>query len=194
MEHTELQYQERPVPGFHDLVGGDVPVDRTVHEGDRIAIGTHRMLSVLHTPGHSPGSISLHDPAEGILFTGDAVPVPGQPPIYGDPRAVVRSLHRLMTIADVAVLCPAWQDPVSGDRCRQVLAGSLAWLRQVHTAVYACRNVARSAQFTPAVAGALGLPAESLNPFTESSFRAHLMVLDDPLLRESRGCLTKGKG
>jgi len=30
-------------------------------------------LNVLHTPGHSPGSITLHWPAEGALFTGDVI-------------------------------------------------------------------------------------------------------------------------
>ena len=30
-------------------------------------------LNVLHTPGHSPGSITLHWPAEGVLFTGDVI-------------------------------------------------------------------------------------------------------------------------
>jgi hydroxyacylglutathione hydrolase len=34
------------------------PADETLHEGDTITIGTVR-LSVLHTPGHTPGGISL---------------------------------------------------------------------------------------------------------------------------------------
>jgi glyoxylase-like metal-dependent hydrolase (beta-lactamase superfamily II) len=183
IEHTELQFQERPVPGFHELVGGNVAVDRTLHDGDRIAIGRGHFLSVLHTPGHSRGSISLYDPREGILFTGDAVPVPGQSPIYDDPLAVVRSLHRLRTIAGVTGICPAWQDPVFGDQCRQVLADSLAWVRRVHAAVYACRDAAGSAQFTSSVASALGIHPDGLNQFSESSFRSHLPVLEDPLLR-----------
>jgi glyoxylase-like metal-dependent hydrolase (beta-lactamase superfamily II) len=30
-------------------------------------------LQVIHTPGHSPGSVSLYWPSEKALFTGDTV-------------------------------------------------------------------------------------------------------------------------
>lgn len=41
-------------------------------EGDELAFGGAR-LKVLHTPGHSPGGISLWSEAEGLVFTGDAL-------------------------------------------------------------------------------------------------------------------------
>ncbi|MDQ0287311.1 glyoxylase-like metal-dependent hydrolase (beta-lactamase superfamily II) [Desulfofundulus luciae] len=44
--------------------------DLTVKEGDEIAVGEGR-LRVIHTPGHSPGSICLLGP--GVLFCGDTV-------------------------------------------------------------------------------------------------------------------------
>lgn len=37
-----------------------------VHEGEKIG-----SLKVLHTPGHTPGSISLWDDTDGLLFCGD---------------------------------------------------------------------------------------------------------------------------
>ncbi len=46
------------------------PVDRALAAGDAIAIGTHA-IRVLETPGHSPGSVSLH--AGDLLFSGDAL-------------------------------------------------------------------------------------------------------------------------
>jgi glyoxylase-like metal-dependent hydrolase (beta-lactamase superfamily II) len=48
------------------------PAATMLHEGDSVAIGDRR-LDVLHTPGHSPGSICLLDRAHGLLFSGDAV-------------------------------------------------------------------------------------------------------------------------
>ncbi|MBU0728501.1 MAG: MBL fold metallo-hydrolase [Proteobacteria bacterium] len=51
-----------------------LPADRTVKDGDILAIGTIR-VQVLHTPGHSPGSICLL--AEGNLFAGDTLFVGG---------------------------------------------------------------------------------------------------------------------
>lgn len=45
-------------------------VDETVKEGDIIMIGNDE-IKVLHTPGHSPGSISLL--AKGFVVTGDTL-------------------------------------------------------------------------------------------------------------------------
>lgn len=44
----------------------------SLNEGDRIDLGD-RTLSVLHLPGHSPGSIGLYEERTGILFSGDAL-------------------------------------------------------------------------------------------------------------------------
>jgi glyoxylase-like metal-dependent hydrolase (beta-lactamase superfamily II) len=43
-----------------------------VGEGDVIDLGD-RELEVLHTPGHTPGSICLWDARNGVLFSGDAI-------------------------------------------------------------------------------------------------------------------------
>ncbi len=48
------------------------PVLRDLGEGDAIDLGDRQLL-VIHTPGHSPGSISLHDQANGLLFVGDVI-------------------------------------------------------------------------------------------------------------------------
>lgn len=46
------------------------PTDITVKDGDRIAIGGISLL-VLHTPGHSAGSMSLY--TDSAVFTGDTL-------------------------------------------------------------------------------------------------------------------------
>ena len=54
----------------------DLRIDRTVEEGDVIEAGNLR-FEVIHTPGHTPGSMCLHlvDPATGQhhLFSGDTL-------------------------------------------------------------------------------------------------------------------------
>lgn len=45
-------------------------IDREIAEGDTFAVGEHA-IRVLETPGHSPGSVSLH--AGDFLFSGDAL-------------------------------------------------------------------------------------------------------------------------
>ncbi len=46
------------------------PPDRTLKDGDSITCGTIR-LQVLHTPGHSPGGISLY--TDDMVFVGDTL-------------------------------------------------------------------------------------------------------------------------
>ena len=60
--------------GSASLFGEEIPPgpepDVLLEEGDVVEVGEVR-LSVLHTPGHSPGSISLL--GEGLVFSGDAL-------------------------------------------------------------------------------------------------------------------------
>lgn len=44
------------------------PVDRALAEGDEIG-----PLRTVHIPGHTPGSLALHDEERGVLAVGDAV-------------------------------------------------------------------------------------------------------------------------
>jgi glyoxylase-like metal-dependent hydrolase (beta-lactamase superfamily II) len=46
-------------------------VDRTYADGDELVVGSMR-LGVIHTPGHSPGSVSLLAPDEAV-FVGDTL-------------------------------------------------------------------------------------------------------------------------
>lgn len=48
------------------------PVTRLLDEGDVIDLG-NRHFSVLHLPGHSPGSIGLLESGTATLFSGDAI-------------------------------------------------------------------------------------------------------------------------
>jgi hydroxyacylglutathione hydrolase len=48
------------------------PPDRTIDEGDILKVGSLR-LKVLHTPGHSPGSISIVIEGEKKILVGDLV-------------------------------------------------------------------------------------------------------------------------
>ncbi|MBK3634879.1 MBL fold metallo-hydrolase, partial [Streptomyces sp. MBT97] len=48
-------------------------------------------LTVLHTPGHAPGAVCLHDPGLGVLFTGDTL-------FQGGPGATGRSWSHFPTI------------------------------------------------------------------------------------------------
>jgi len=46
--------------------------DRYIKEGDILKVGSLE-LEIIHTPGHSPGGISLYIKSEGVLFSGDTL-------------------------------------------------------------------------------------------------------------------------
>ena len=69
---------------------------RSLADGDLLDLGDHT-LTVLHLPGHSPGSIALFDDSDGTLFSGDVIyddilldSLPGS-----DKEQYARSLRRL---------------------------------------------------------------------------------------------------
>ena len=86
-----------------------VAIDAPARDGDRLVIGAAE-FHVLHTPGHSPGSISLWLPADGMLAAGDTLfrdsigrtDLPG-----GDSRRILRSIHdKLLALPEDTLVIP----------------------------------------------------------------------------------------
>jgi hydroxyacylglutathione hydrolase len=83
--------------------------DEDAREGLVVGISNHK-AQVLHTPGHTPGSICLHFADEKLLFAGDTLfagsigrtDLPG-----GDGKQILRLIHnRLMPLADEILVIP----------------------------------------------------------------------------------------
>lgn len=71
-----------------DAVYPDAGPDAELSEGQQIAVAGSA-FTVLHTPGHSPGSVCLH--GDGVLFSGDTL-------FSGGPGATGRSYSDFDTI------------------------------------------------------------------------------------------------
>jgi len=95
-------------------------------EGGEVRFGEIR-LTVLHTPGHTEGSVCLLDRDAGILFSGDTlfaggwgrVDLPG-----GDPAAMAASLARLTELEDAVEVLP-------GHGSTTTIGRERAWLELV---------------------------------------------------------------
>jgi hydroxyacylglutathione hydrolase len=78
-------------------------------EGGLVRFGPDIVLEVLHTPGHTPGSVCLLARAQGLLLTGDTlfaagwgrVDLPG-----GSAEAMVASIARLAELEDDLQVLP----------------------------------------------------------------------------------------
>jgi glyoxylase-like metal-dependent hydrolase (beta-lactamase superfamily II) len=94
----------------------DPGIDRVAREGDTLRAGS-LAAQVLHTPGHTPGSISLFIPAESKLISGDTLfrgsvgrtDLPG-----GDTRMLANSIRgKLYTLPDDTIVTPGHGDETS---------------------------------------------------------------------------------
>ncbi|MEU9975290.1 MBL fold metallo-hydrolase [Streptomyces sp. NPDC051014] len=96
-----------------------------VSDGDVLDFGGG--ARVVHVPGHTHGSIALHLPAHGVLFTGDAVAAaPGTgavlPGVFNlDRDRTLASLRRLAGL-DSEVACFGHGDPVTSHASRALRA------------------------------------------------------------------------
>jgi glyoxylase-like metal-dependent hydrolase (beta-lactamase superfamily II) len=90
-----------------------VEIDRSVSTGETVSAGSHA-AQVLHTPGHTEGSICLYFAAEKKLIAGDTLfagsigrtDLPG-----GSMRKILNSLHgTVLELPDDTVVVPGHGD------------------------------------------------------------------------------------
>ena len=84
-------------------------VDTEARDGDSLKLG-ETTFHVLHTPGHTQGSLCLYIPTEGKLVAGDTLfqgiigrtDLPG-----GDGRQILRSIHdKLLPLPNETIVVP----------------------------------------------------------------------------------------
>jgi glyoxylase-like metal-dependent hydrolase (beta-lactamase superfamily II) len=82
-----------------------VPTE-SLEDGQRVRVGEAEVV-VLHTPGHTPGSLSFL--VEGFLFSGDTLFPGGPGNTEGSPAAfdeIMRSVDRLFQLPEDTLVCP----------------------------------------------------------------------------------------
>jgi hydroxyacylglutathione hydrolase len=88
---------------------GTVTIDDPLRDGDKLRVGAHE-AGVLHTPGHTQGSVCLYFPAEKTLIAGDTLfagsigrtDLPG-----GNHKQILTSLHeRVLALPDETLVVP----------------------------------------------------------------------------------------
>jgi hydroxyacylglutathione hydrolase len=88
---------------------GKVEIDQSIGQGDMVNAGS-LVANVIHTPGHTEGSVCLYFPAEKKLIAGDTLfagsigrtDLPG-----GSMRKIITSLHeKVMTLPDETLVVP----------------------------------------------------------------------------------------
>jgi len=111
IHETEYRYFRERAVSFHDFT---IEPDFFLKEGILKAGGVE--LEVIHSPGHSPGSICLYWPSHKALFAGDVIfeqgvgrtDLPG-----GNGEQLKKSIGRLSSL-DLELLLPGHGDIIRG--------------------------------------------------------------------------------
>lgn len=115
---------------IHELEFEAVPAaDRRLRDGDRVMLGD-RSFTIIHTPGHRPGSICLLDQDDRLLITGDSVCGAREDLIRMDKEIYIASLNRLLVVeADTMIMShpfqPAGKGTLRGDEVKDMVSASL---------------------------------------------------------------------
>jgi glyoxylase-like metal-dependent hydrolase (beta-lactamase superfamily II) len=178
IEDTEQQFKNRPVPGFQTLVEGSVKVDKLIENEEVLKLEKDIICKIIHTPGHSQGSISLLFEKDKSLFTADALVYPGDIPIYEDITKCIELIGTLKKIKNVENLLSSWEPPIQGqEKISKRMDESIAYLKRIHTAVI--NNSSNEKQqnimeLCQKVVSELGLPPFAANPLVAKAFASSL--------------------
>jgi glyoxylase-like metal-dependent hydrolase (beta-lactamase superfamily II) len=101
------------------LLGRAVGVDRVLEDGDVVDLGADVRLTVVHTPGHTAGSVCYWWEAAGILLTGDSIQARGVKkgglPIVEDPVSYAESVRRAGDVGATTLMMGHGFQGVEGD-------------------------------------------------------------------------------
>jgi len=170
-------------------VAGDIQPDRELVEGDVIDLGGDVRLSIVHVPGHSPGSVAIWWEQERLAFVGDAVQGSGNRilrcPIFGEPNGYRASIRKLGSLG-IETLCGAHRFRWGPDGAEGPLAmggAAVAAALRISAETEALLRDAASRSSDPAVvardetiAGALGWDGSAVPrplEFTLHGYAAH---------------------
>jgi glyoxylase-like metal-dependent hydrolase (beta-lactamase superfamily II) len=123
-EDWEIPIYQRVSAGLPDTAP-PVRVDRELVDGDVLDFGGG--AAILAIPGHTEGSIAVHLPRYGVLFTGDTIANVSAVMlgVFNQDRAQTVASFKRLAALDVEIACVGHGEPISsgaGDRIREVAA------------------------------------------------------------------------
>jgi len=163
-------------------------VDIYLMDGDTLELDGIT-LEVVHTPGHTQGSICLYDQERKILFSGDALqgttafvkefgPVTG---LYTDLDAYIRSIQRLLNL-DVDMILPGHPDIIKNSDVRKELENCLERVSYINDKIV--QNLQKTEMTLEKLTETLGIPVDEWNL---TSIESHLKSLLNKGLVKKKG-------
>ena len=177
IEDIDLQNRERPVPGFYNLADQPVKIDEYLVSGRRINAGQNITMEIIHSPGHSKGSVNILFREDRILFTADSIPLKNDIPNYDNFSDLVNSLKAIKTNNQYDILLTSWTPPITTEAEIRTLTDDgekyILKINETVKAVYSGTEPEPLA-FCRKSLQILGLPLHLTNPVVDRAFKSHL--------------------
>ena len=176
IEDLEIQNRERPVPGFFKLVDKPVNVDSKLSGGEVVKADGDITLKMIHSPGHSKGSVNILFIEDRILFTADSIPLKDDIPNYDNYFALMKSLGEIKGCDDHDILLTSWTPPLTDSlEIKKLIEEGESYMLKLDEVVkrtYAGEEL-EPMSFCSRAIHQLGLPPFLVNPVVDRAFRSH---------------------
>lgn len=176
IENIEIQNKERPVPGFFELADQSVKIDAFLKHDQEIKADENITMKIIHSPGHSRGSINILFLEDRILFTADSIPVKNDIPNYDNFNDLVNSLNCIRTSRDYEILLTSWTPAITDSKdVEMFLDEGESYLKALDETV---KNIyvgeeSEPLEFCRKAISKLKLPDFYVNPIVDRAFKGH---------------------
>jgi glyoxylase-like metal-dependent hydrolase (beta-lactamase superfamily II) len=176
IERIDLQCKMRPVPGFYKLLDTPVKIDEFIEHQQLIKLDENVSIRIIHSPGHSKGSINIEFIEDKILFTADSIPLKNDIPNYDNYFDLIHSLEKIKNNSNYRILISSWTEPLMerNDINRLIIEGE-DYLKQIDNLVniYYSSDSEKPFESCQKIINELNLPLFFVNPIVDKAFRTH---------------------
>jgi hydroxyacylglutathione hydrolase len=178
IENIDIQLKNRPVPGFYELTDRSVKVDEIIEDGQILELANGLNIKIIHSPGHSAGSINIQFIEDKILFTADSIPLKNDIPNYDNFKVLVNSLEKIKENNEYEILLSSWTSPIEDKSlAMSLIEEGQEYISIIDNAVklhYADEET-KPFELCEKVIEELGMPAFFKNPICDKAFRTHFL-------------------
>lgn len=177
IEDLRVQYSSRVIPGFYELVNESVKIDKLVEHNQEIELDEGLTLQIIHSPGHSKGSINIFFKEDKILFTADSIPLANDIPNYDNFNELKTSLQVIKSFSSYEILLSSWTDPIKNlDKIQELIMNGEKYLIKLDMGVkqYYSSKEENTLENCKRLIDNLGLPPIYINPVVHRAFQSHI--------------------
>lgn len=140
IENIDLQYKNRPIPNFYKLVNKSVDIDIILKDNDKIELESGLTLKAISTKGHSADGLAYILEEEKCIFTGDAIPIRGDIPIWINKEENKKTLEKLEKLQDINIYYPAWDIAYDKETAHKKIQDGILLMSEMEKCVNKCKK------------------------------------------------------